>query len=115
MLHSANWDRGVDLKDKRVAVIGSGSSAIQIIPTIRPEVKHLSAYLRSNTWILPPFANEILKKDENGDLILEYSEEDRKLFKEDSEALLKHRRLLEKDVSRACKRQGVSATMAFTS
>lgn len=92
----------MDLKGKRVAVIGSGSSAIQIIPTIRPETEHLTAYLRSNTWILPPFANEILKRDENGDLILEYSEEDRRSFRDDEDALLKHRKLLEKDVSRAC-------------
>lgn len=34
MLHSANWDKTVSLKGKRVAVIGSGSSAVQIIPNI---------------------------------------------------------------------------------
>lgn len=36
MLHSAHWDDQVELKGKRVAVIGSGSSAVQIVPTIQP-------------------------------------------------------------------------------
>jgi cation diffusion facilitator CzcD-associated flavoprotein CzcO len=36
MLHSAHWDDSVQLEGKRVAVIGSGSSAVQIIPTIQP-------------------------------------------------------------------------------
>lgn len=36
MLHSAHWDDQVVLKGKRVAVIGSGSSAVQIVPTIQP-------------------------------------------------------------------------------
>jgi hypothetical protein len=36
MLHSAHWDDNVQLEGKRVAVIGSGSSAVQIIPTIQP-------------------------------------------------------------------------------
>lgn len=36
MLHSANWDYSIDLKGKKVGVIGSGSSAVQIVPSIQP-------------------------------------------------------------------------------
>lgn len=36
MLHSANWDDKVSLEGKTVAVIGAGSSAVQIVPNIRP-------------------------------------------------------------------------------
>lgn len=36
MLHSANWDSSVDLKEKSVALIGCGSSAVQILPRILP-------------------------------------------------------------------------------
>lgn len=36
MVHSANWDDSVQLEGKRVAVIGSGSSAVQIVPNIQP-------------------------------------------------------------------------------
>lgn len=42
MLHSAIWPKDFDLKDKRVAVIGVGSTAVQIVPAIQP-----SALLRS--------------------------------------------------------------------
>lgn len=60
LLHSAHWDNSVDFKDKRVAVIGSGSSAVQIIPNIRPEVAHLDAYIRSSTYVPPPLAEDFL-------------------------------------------------------
>lgn len=36
MMHSANWDESVDFKDKTVAVIGAGSSGIQIVPALQP-------------------------------------------------------------------------------
>ena len=48
LLHSAAYDRSASFDGKRVAVIGSGSSSIQIIPAIRPAVRHLTAFLRSN-------------------------------------------------------------------
>lgn len=41
LLHSARWDDTVDLKDKTVAIIGSGSSSIQIVPKIQALVKRL--------------------------------------------------------------------------
>jgi cation diffusion facilitator CzcD-associated flavoprotein CzcO len=37
-MHSAKWDKDYDLKGKRVAVIGGGSSAVQIIPSIQPSM-----------------------------------------------------------------------------
>lgn len=43
-LHSANWDDSVELQGKRVAVIGSGSSAVQIVPSIQPsELRQMKA------------------------------------------------------------------------
>lgn len=41
LIHSANWDDTVSLKDKRVAVIGIGSSAIQVIPSILDQTREL--------------------------------------------------------------------------
>lgn len=38
MMHSANWDNSIDLKGKKVGVIGSGSSAVQIVPNIQPSM-----------------------------------------------------------------------------
>lgn len=54
-MHSATWDTSCDLTDKTVAVIGGGSSAVQIIPSIQPKVKKLIPYLRSSVWITAGF------------------------------------------------------------
>jgi cation diffusion facilitator CzcD-associated flavoprotein CzcO len=51
--HSAQWDHSVDLTGKRVAVIGSGASAIQVIPSIQPDVAHLTVFQRSAPYIIP--------------------------------------------------------------
>ena len=45
--HSREWDHGYDLKDKRVAVVGTGASAIQLVPQIVDEVKELHLYQRT--------------------------------------------------------------------
>ncbi|KAL1901103.1 hypothetical protein Sste5346_002170 [Sporothrix stenoceras] len=60
LLHSAHWDDNVDYKGKRVAVLGTGSSAIQIIPSLQPEVSHLTAFMRSPTWISPAVATDFI-------------------------------------------------------
>lgn len=51
--HSAEWDESVDLTGKRVAVIGSGASAIQIVPAIAGKVAELHYYQRTPPWVLP--------------------------------------------------------------
>lgn len=49
--HTARWDSSVDLTGKRVALIGSGASGIQVGPAIAPQVEHLSIFQRSPQWI----------------------------------------------------------------
>lgn len=51
--HSARWPQHFDLTKRRVAVIGSGASAVQIVPAIAAQVGQLSVLQRSPTWILP--------------------------------------------------------------
>lgn len=51
--HTARWRHDVDLAGKRVAVVGSGCSAIQVVPAIQPEVAQLDVYQRSPGWTLP--------------------------------------------------------------
>ncbi len=48
--HSARWDHRVDLKGKRVVVIGTGASAAQFIPAIAPEVADLTVFQRTPPW-----------------------------------------------------------------
>jgi cation diffusion facilitator CzcD-associated flavoprotein CzcO len=51
--HTAQWRHDVDLAGKRVAVIGTGCSAIQVVPAIQPEVAQLDVYQRSPGWTIP--------------------------------------------------------------
>ncbi|MEU2255687.1 NAD(P)/FAD-dependent oxidoreductase [Nocardia xishanensis] len=51
--HSARWDHGVDLSGKRVAVIGTGASAVQFVPEIVGEVGSLTVFQRTAPWVLP--------------------------------------------------------------
>ncbi len=51
--HSAAWDHDYDLGGKRVAVVGTGASAIQFIPAIQPRVKALTVFQRTPPWVLP--------------------------------------------------------------
>lgn len=53
LFHSSQWDHHYDLNGKRVAVIGTGASAIQFVPAIAPFVAHLDLYQRTPPWILP--------------------------------------------------------------
>jgi cation diffusion facilitator CzcD-associated flavoprotein CzcO len=52
-MHSARWDHSQSLEGKRVAVIGTGCSAVQIVPTIAPRVEHLTVFQRTPIWCLP--------------------------------------------------------------
>ena len=51
--HTAEWCHDVELAGKRVAVIGAGCSAIQVVPAIQPEVAKLAIYQRSPGWTFP--------------------------------------------------------------
>jgi cation diffusion facilitator CzcD-associated flavoprotein CzcO len=53
LFHSAQWQHDYDFTGKRVAVIGTGASAIQFVPRIQPQVSHLSLFLRTPPWIVP--------------------------------------------------------------
>ena len=53
VFHSAKWDHAVSLKGQRVAVIGTGASAIQFVPEIARDVAHLSVFQRTAPYILP--------------------------------------------------------------
>ena len=57
LFHSARWDHDVDLAGKRVAVIGTGASAIQIVPALQELLAetggHLDVYQRTAPWVIP--------------------------------------------------------------
>lgn len=53
VFHSSRWDHGVDLAGKRVAVIGTGASAIQIVPEVQQVAAHVDVYQRTAPWVIP--------------------------------------------------------------
>jgi cation diffusion facilitator CzcD-associated flavoprotein CzcO len=53
--HSAEWDSGYDLTNKKVAVIGTGASAIQIVPGIAQTITELTVFQRTAAWIMPRY------------------------------------------------------------
>lgn len=52
-MHTARWDHSQDLSDKRIAIIGTGASAVQVIPEIAATVKHLTVFQRTPIWCFP--------------------------------------------------------------
>lgn len=51
--HSATWNHDHDLRGRRVAVIGTGASAIQFVPAIQPQVGQMTVFQRTPPWIMP--------------------------------------------------------------
>jgi cation diffusion facilitator CzcD-associated flavoprotein CzcO len=53
LLHTARWDHALDLNGQRVAVIGTGATAVQVVPSIAPQVRQLHVFQRTPIWIFP--------------------------------------------------------------
>ncbi|TFK42010.1 FAD/NAD-P-binding domain-containing protein [Crucibulum laeve] len=94
VIHSAQWETGEGADkgwqdtikswgDKRVGVIGVGSSAIQLVPSIRPYVKHLVNYVRGKTWVSVTLVRESLMNLSGGEDVDNYffTEKDKEAFK----------------------------------
>jgi len=62
VFHTARWRNDVSLAGKRVAVIGTGASAIQVIPAIQPSVERLHVYQRTPPWVIPKPDFEIAER-----------------------------------------------------
>jgi len=76
--HSARWDHSVELDGKRVGVIGTGSTGVQIVTALAGRVEQLVQFQRSAQWIMPC-------PD------LQYSEEDRQAFRDDPNRIMEVR------------------------
>ncbi|KAJ5174563.1 uncharacterized protein N7482_000440 [Penicillium canariense] len=57
LFHSSNWDHNVDLKGKRIALIGNGASGLQVLPSIQPIASHVDHYARNPTWVADSFSS----------------------------------------------------------
>ena len=98
VLHSAAWDETWAVDGLSVAVIGSGSSAIQIVPAIQPKVKHLDNYVRGQTWIVPPVAEEEVRKHTTTGANFRFRREEINEFRKNPKALLHYEKGLASEV-----------------
>ncbi|OQV00818.1 hypothetical protein CLAIMM_06266 [Cladophialophora immunda] len=91
LVHSAAYPEGLDLNGKRVAVVGIGSSGVQIIAKIQPQVEKLYTWISTPTWMTPSFAS---KYSGPGGLNFKYSEEQQKRFREEPGYYLKYCKMM---------------------
>jgi cation diffusion facilitator CzcD-associated flavoprotein CzcO len=59
VFHTARWDHDHDLRGERVALLGTGATAIQVAPRIQPEVERLTVFQRTPPWVIPHPDREI--------------------------------------------------------
>ncbi|KAK5175696.1 uncharacterized protein LTR77_000835 [Saxophila tyrrhenica] len=98
VMHSAAWNQNYDFGNKRVGVIGSGSSAIQIIPKLQAKKgAHLNCFIRNRTWISPPLGQAM--QDKYGIQEFEFSPDQIKKFEEDPESWMHFRMDIEADAN----------------
>lgn len=63
VMHSSAWNAAYDFENKRIGIIGGGSSSIQIVPSLQKvHGALLTCFVRSKTWISNPFGDESMKK-----------------------------------------------------
>ncbi|CAK7229173.1 hypothetical protein SCUCBS95973_007130 [Sporothrix curviconia] len=96
VLHSGAWDSSVDLAGKRVAVIGYGSSGIQLVTAIQPVVQSLTTFIRGPTWITAGFGSKYAAP---GGLNFTFTDEQKAAFAADPAAYLAYRKGVEHELS----------------
>ncbi|KAI0343446.1 FAD/NAD-binding domain-containing protein [Trametopsis cervina] len=99
IIHTADWylePEGPAWNNRNVAVIGYGSSALQVVPALLPHANHIDNYVRGGTWIGPGSARTVLERYSDGNTGNHiYTEEEKRNFREHPEKLIEHRRELD--------------------
>ncbi|KAF7196040.1 FAD-binding monooxygenase aflW [Pseudocercospora fuligena] len=93
VVHTGCWDETLDCKDKRIAVIGNGSSGIQVVAALQKQAKHIAHYIRSPTWISPNYMSQFTRNADGRNF--EYTTEEIATY-QDPKALFTYRKTMEK-------------------
>ncbi|EME45831.1 hypothetical protein DOTSEDRAFT_171457 [Dothistroma septosporum NZE10] len=100
VMHSAAYEEGYDLENKRVAVLGAGSSGVQIVSKIQPKVKQLYHWIRSPIWITAGFAQTWAGTDGAN---FEYTPEQMAYLGKNPKDYLKYRKQVENELNQRFK------------
>lgn len=95
IVHSADYEVGLDLKGKRVAVIGNGSSGIQVTAAVQKYASSMSVYIRHPTWIFPNLGSKFVPNGEN----LEFSTDQKARWADHPEEYLEYRKAVETELN----------------
>lgn len=105
-LFIAAWNHDVDFSGKTAAVIGNGSTSVQIVPQLQKICKNLQVYMRSSTWISPPFGAGALASDltkgqevDPGHRQYKFTDADKRKFREDPAYHLDFRKRIEAEIN----------------
>lgn len=64
VFHSSRWDHEHPLEGQRVAVIGTGASAVQFVPQIQPRAAHVTVFQRTAQWVLPKLDRGVTRAEQ---------------------------------------------------
>ncbi|CRL25515.1 Flavin-containing monooxygenase-like [Penicillium camemberti] len=116
LLHSACWDNTYDMKDKNIAVIGAGSSGIQIVPALLDKVKSMDHYVRSKTWISNQHGGEILSSRTNGKGgNFPYTSEEKEAWQKNPASYIEYRKGLELELQTLYSKTQTSSALQTSS
>lgn len=99
-MHSAAYEEGYPLAGKRVAVIGAGSSGVQIVANIQPDVAHLYHWVRSPIWVTPGFAQTWAGKDGAN---FAYTDDQKRFLEANPKKYLEYRKQIENELNQRFK------------
>ena len=94
MIHPARWPKEFDWKGQTLALIGNGSTAIQVLPAILEKAEKVYVLLRNRTWVTPALAQRFAGKNGNNKF---FSDEERQEWSKDPEKYLAY--VYSRDVS----------------
>ncbi|KFA46135.1 hypothetical protein S40293_03738 [Stachybotrys chartarum IBT 40293] len=95
--HADNaWDQSYDVKGKKIAVIGAGSSRVQIVASLQNKVEYLYTWVRSPVWITAGYAQQFAGASGRN---FQYSEEQKALMRNKPEQYLAYRKMIERELN----------------
>ncbi|KAF9776769.1 hypothetical protein IL306_005005 [Fusarium sp. DS 682] len=101
LMHSGAWDESYDASNKKIGVIGNGSSGIQIVPSLqRVEGTQLWCFARSPTWITPGFGDSAMRKIGKDPKDTQFSKRQQQYMARHPEEFLRIRKILEDEAAK---------------
>lgn len=101
-VHSASWDHSQNHSEKRIAVIGNGSTGVQVLPQLaKLPGTHILSFQRSSNWVYTHLSPASLLGKDDPTPNPAFTEDEKKMFREDKEEHKKYRKALIHNTNKA--------------